>query len=244
VYDVALRLPHAAGYLVAAETEALGRLAADIRRPYVVVLGGAKVADKIGMVGALLDRADLLLIGGAMAFPFLAAQGHHVGASLLEPGSVDAARSCLERAKHDSAKIVLPSDIVAAARRVAEVPTSVVPAHAIPPELMGLDIGPETATNFAARLAGAKTAFWNGPMGVFELPAFAHGTRLVGQALIDSDAYTVVGGGDTTAAVRALGFAESSFGYLSTGGGASLEYLQGATLPGLAVLQDAAAIPA
>jgi phosphoglycerate kinase len=240
VYDVVRRLPHAAGYLVAAETEALGRLAADIQRPYAVVLGGAKVADKIGAVGTLLDRADQILIGGAMAFTFLAAQGHPVGTSLVETDQIDAVRGYLDRARGGGGQIVLPPDIVAAAARADHAPRKVVPAGQIPPDWMGLDIGPETARLFAERLTGAKTIFWNGPMGVFELAPYAAGTRAVAQALIDSGAFTVIGGGDTTAAIRALGFAESAFGYLSTGGGASLDYLQGKDLPGLDALTDSA----
>jgi phosphoglycerate kinase len=244
VYDAPLRLPHAAGYLVVAETTALSRLAGDIQRPYVVVLGGAKVTDKIEMVGALLERADLLLIGGAMAIPFLAAQGYPVGTSALDDTTVQVARGLLERARRGGAEIVLPSDFVAAARRSADAPARVVPVSAIPPDLMALDIGPESARRFVARLAGAKTAFWNGPMGVFEVPVFAEGTRVVARGLIGSGAFTVVGGGDTTAAVRALGFAPESFGYLSTGGGASLEYLEGRELPGLVALSDPAPVPA
>jgi phosphoglycerate kinase len=246
VYDMVRRLPHAAGYLVAAETAALRRLTADIRRPYAVVLGGAKVADKIGAVGALLDRSDQILVGGAMAFTFLAAQGHPVGTSLVEPDQLDAVRGYLERARNNEAhgggaRIVLPPDVVAAAARAEDAPRKVVSASHIPPGWMGLDIGPEAARLFAERLAGAKTIFWNGPMGVFELAPYAAGTRAVAQALIDSGAFTVIGGGDTTAAIRALGFAESAFGYLSTGGGASLDYLQGKDLPGLDALTDSAA---
>ena len=235
VYDVVRRLPHAAGYLVAAETAALRRLAADIRRPYAVVLGGAKVADKIGAVGALLDRSDQILVGGAMAFTFLAAQGHPVGTSLVEPDQLDAVRGYLERARNNEAhglgaRIVLPPDVVAAAARAEDAPRKVVSASHIPPGWMGLDIGPEAARLFAERLAGAKTIFWNGPMGVFELAPYAAGTRAVAQALIDSGAFTVIGGGDTTAAIRALGFAESAFGYLSTGGGAPVRGAQVAEL--------------
>ena len=238
VYDVALRLPHAAGYLVAAETEALGRLAGRIPRPFVVVLGGAKAADKLGMAGALIPRADLIIVAGAMAFTFLVAQGHQVGASRFEADQVDAVRGYLDQAGPGRAEIMLPVNVVAATERSADAPRQVVPATEIPAGWMGLDIGPESARLFAARLAGAKTVFWNGPMGVFELAPFAAGTRTVAQGLIDSGAFTVIGGGDTTAAVRAFGFADSDFGYLSTGGGASLEYLQGKTLPGLAVLAD------
>jgi phosphoglycerate kinase len=205
VYDAPLRLPNAAGYLVVAETSALSRLADDIQRPYVVVLGGAKVADKIEMVDALLERADVLLIGGAMALPFLAAQGHPVGSSALDDSTVAIARGLLERARHGGAEIVLPSDLVAAARKAADSPAQVVPAAAIPPGLMALDIGPESARQFAARLTTARTAFWNGPMGVFELSPFAEGTRALARALIDSGAFTVVGGGDTTAACSPAG---------------------------------------
>jgi phosphoglycerate kinase len=242
VYEIAMRLPNAAGYLLAAETAALGRLAFSIERPYVVVIGGAKVADKLPMVGSLLDNADQILIGGAMAFTFLAAQGYPVGSSLVEPGQIDTVRGYLDPAQRDGAEIVLPADVVVAPNRAADAPPTVVPATAIPPGQMGLDIGPKTASLFAARLATATTVFWNGPMGVSELPAYADGTRAVAQGIIDSGAYSVVGGGDTTAAVRALGFADTAFGYLSTGGGASLEYLQGQTLPGLAALQDDAAV--
>ena len=244
VYDVPLRLPHAAGYLVAAETAALDRLTGDIQRPYVVVLGGAKVADKIGVVGKLITRADTTLIGGAMAFTFLAAQGYPVGASQVEDGQIETVRGYLDQAGRGGGDIVLPADIVVAAGRGADAPRKVVAASEIPPGWMGLDIGPEAARLFAARLAGAKTAFWNGPMGVSEEAPYAAGTRAVAQELIDSGAFTVIGGGDTIAAVHALGFPGSAFGHLSTGGGASLEYLEGKTLPGLAVLDDRAATQA
>jgi len=234
VYDVALRLPHAAGYLVQAEVAALSRLTADIRRPYVVVLGGAKVADKFDAIGSLITAADRILIGGAMAFPFLAARGGKVGTSLLEAGQVDAAGGYLDQAA--PGQIELPSDVIAAAQRTA--PGHVVAADAIPADQMGLDIGPESAARFAASIAEARTIFWNGPMGVFELAPYAGGTQAVAQAIIGSDAFTVVGGGDTGAAIRALGFADDAFGYLSTGGGASLEFIEGKTLPGLAALED------
>ena len=234
VYDVALRLPHAAGYLVQAEVAALSRLTADIRRPYVVVLGGAKVTDKFDAIGSLITAADRILIGGAMAFPFLAARGGKVGTSLLEAGQVDAAGGYLDQAA--PGQIELPSDVIAAAERTA--PGQVVVADAIPADLMGLDIGPESAARFAASIGEARTIFWNGPMGVFELAPYAGGTRAVAQAIVGSDAFTVVGGGDTGAAIRALGFAEDAFGYVSTGGGASLEFIEGKTLPGLAALED------
>ena len=234
VYDVALRLPHAAGYLVQAEVAALSRLTADIRRPYVVVLGGAKVADKFDAIGSLITAADRILIGGAMAFPFLAARGGKVGTSLLEAGQVDAAGGYLDQAA--PGQIELPSDVIAAAQRAA--PGQVVAADAIPADQMGLDIGPESAARFAASIGEARTIFWNGPMGVFELAPYAGGTQAVAQAIIGSGAFTVVGGGDTGAAIRALGFADDAFGYVSTGGGASLEFIEGKTLPGLAALED------
>ena len=236
VYDVALRLPHVAGYLVRAEVAALSRLTADIRRPYVVVLGGAKVADKFDAIGSLIATADRILIGGAMAFPFLAARGGKEGTSLLEAGRIDTAGGYLDRAA--PGQIELPSDVIAAAEPVADTPHEVVAADAIPADQMGLDIGPESAARFAARIAEARTVFWNGPMGVFELAPYAVGTRAVAQAITGSDAFTVIGGGDTDAAIRALGFADDAFGYVSTGGGASLEFIQGKTLPGLAVLEE------
>jgi phosphoglycerate kinase len=234
VYDVAMRLPHAVGYLVRAEAVALRGLITDIRRPYVVVLGGAKVEDKFDAIGDLASVADRILVGGAMAFPFLAAQDHKVGTSLLAVGQVDVARGYLARA---GGTIVLPSDVVVAAERTADAPHEVVAADAIPADRMGLDIGPASARLFSASIRGAGTVFWNGPMGVFELAPYASGTRAVASALISSEAFTVVGGGDTGAAIRELGFRDGSFGYVSTGGGASLEYIRGKTLPGLAVLE-------
>ena len=238
VYDIALRLPHAAGYLVRAEVAALRRLTADIRRPYVVVLGGAKVEDKLEAVDDLIGVADRILIGGAMAFPFLVAQGHKVGTSLLVADQVDPACGYLDRAAQARAEIVLPPDLVVAAGCDADAPHEVVSADAIPADQMGLDIGPESARLFAASIRAAGTVFWNGPMGVFELPPFAGGTKAVARALTASDAFTVVGGGDTGAAIRALGFPDAMFGYVSTGGGASLEFIQGKTLPGLAALEE------
>jgi len=238
VYDVALRLPHCAGYLVRTEAAALRRLTADIRRPYVVVLGGAKVEDKLDAVDDLISMADQILIGGAMAFPFLVAQGHKVGTSLLEADQVDLARGYLDRAARERAEIVLPSDFVVAAGLAADAPHEVVAANAIPADRMGLDIGPTSARLFAASIRGAGTVFWNGPMGVFELGAYANGTRAVASAMTTSEAFTLLGGGDTGAAIHALGFRDSAFGYISTGGGASLEFVQGRTLPGLAVLEE------
>jgi phosphoglycerate kinase len=243
VCDAAARLPHGAGYLIQAETSALQRLTRDIQRPYVVVLGGAKVADKLPVVGGLLGQADQILIGGGMAFTFLAAQGHGVGLSLVE-GDPGVARGYLDRAARSGVDVVLAPDVAVAGGRDAAGPREVVPSAAIPPDKMGLDIGPESARLFAARLATAKTIFWNGPMGVFEIPRFADGSRAVARALADGGAFTVVGGGDTAAAVRALGFPDDAFGHVSTGGGASLEYLEGKTLPGLAALEadDRAAV--
>jgi phosphoglycerate kinase len=235
VYDIALRLPHAAGYLVQAEVAALGRLTASIRRPYLVVLGGAKVTDKFGAFGSLLGAADRILVGGAMAFPFLAALGHPTGTSLLAADQVDAAAACLDKAA--PGQIELPSDLVVAAEVAAAAPHRVVAADAIPAGQMGLDIGPQTAARFAAALGKAATVFWNGPMGVFELAPYAAGTRAVARAMTEGTAFTVAGGGDTGAALRALGIAEEAFGHVSTGGGASLEFIEGRTLPGLAVLE-------
>jgi phosphoglycerate kinase len=238
VYDVALRLPCAAGYLVQAEAVALRRLTGDIRRPYVVVLGGAKVADKFSAIASLIAAADQILVGGAMAFPFLAAKGYKVGTSLLEASQVDIAAGYLEQAARAGTEIVLPSDVLVAAEPAPDTPHQVVAADAIPEHQMGLDIGPESAALFAATIRSAGTVFWNGPMGVFELPRFADGTKAVARALTASDAFTVVGGGDTGAAIRALGFPDAMFAYVSTGGGASLEFIQGKTLPGLAALEE------
>jgi phosphoglycerate kinase len=237
VYDVAFRLPHAAGYLVNAETAALGQLTRDIRRPYVVVLGGAKVADKLPVVDALLSRADRVLIGGAMASTFLAAQGYQVGRSLLE-GDVGAARGYLAKAAASGVELVLPLDFVVAPERSADSPEHIVAATSIPADQLALDIGPETRELFATKLADARTTFWNGPLGVFELPQFADGTLAVARAIAANSGFTMVGGGDTAAAVRSLGFGAADFDHISTGGGASLEFLEGITLPGLAALES------
>jgi phosphoglycerate kinase len=235
VYDVAQRLPHAAGDLVRREVDVLARLTDDPARPYVVVLGGSKVSDKLAVIDSLLPKVDRLLVGGGMCFTFLAAQGHTVGDSLLEPDQIDACRRFL-----DTGKVFLPSDVVVAADVSADADTDVVAADAIPDGRKGLDIGPDTVVAFAEQLDGAATVFWNGPMGVFELPPFAAGTRGVAEAIAGlgaKGALTVVGGGDSAAAVRALGIDESKFGHISTGGGASLEYLEGKSLPGLIVLE-------
>jgi phosphoglycerate kinase len=235
VFDVAERLPHYAGRLVARELDVLTRLTTDPERPYVVVLGGSKVSDKLAVIEALLPKVDRLLIGGGMCFTFLAAQGHGVGASLLETDQVDTCRRLLAEARD---KIVLPVDIVCADRFAADAETSVTPADAIPDDLMGLDVGPLTVDLFTAELVDARTVFWNGPMGVFELAPFQSGTRGVAEAVGAVDGLSVVGGGDSAAAVRQLGLDESAYGHISTGGGASLEYLEGRELPGLAVLAN------
>jgi phosphoglycerate kinase len=241
VYDVAQRLPHAMGGLVATELEVMKRLTESPERPYVVVLGGSKVSDKLGVIDNLLGTADKLLIGGGMVFTFLKAQGLEVGRSLLEEDQLDTCRSYLQRAEESGVEIVLPTDIVvdtAFPSGDREPQPRVVPAGEIPADALGLDIGPEAAAAFAAELADARTVFWNGPMGVFEVAAFAEGTRVVAQALTEVDGLSVVGGGDSAAAVRALGFDEAAFGHISTGGGASLEYLEGKELPGIKVLED------
>lgn len=235
VYELALRLPHAAGDLVRTEVDVLDRLTQDPARPYVVVLGGSKVSDKLPVIQALLPKVDRLLIGGGMCFTFLAAQGHDVGGSLLEADQVDTCRDLLAEAGD---RIVLPVDIVVAEALVADAQLQVVPADQIPGDRKGLDVGPRTAAAFGEHLKDAKTVFWNGPMGVFELAPFAAGTRGIAQAVADVDGFTVVGGGDSAAAVRQLGLDESAYSHVSTGGGASLEYLEGKQLPGLAVLED------
>jgi phosphoglycerate kinase len=238
VYDVAKRLPHAMGGLVAAEINVLRRLTESPERPYVVVLGGSKVSDKLGVIDNLLGKADKLLIGGGMVFTFLKAQGHEVGKSLLEEDQVPTVLGYLERAQASGVEIVLPTDIVVADSFGDEASARVVAASEIPADALGLDIGPESGAAFADAIRPARTVFWNGPMGVFEQPAFAEGTRAVAQALTEIDGLSVVGGGDSAAAVRALGFDEASFGHISTGGGASLEYLEGKELPGITVLEN------
>lgn len=243
VYDLPARLPHAAGLLIATEVGVLKKLTEEVARPYAVVLGGAKVSDKLGVIDHLLERADRILIGGGMLFTFLKAQGHEVGKSLVQEDQLQTVAEYLERAKAKGVEFVLPLDIVGAPsfpdlkNPVAGNPVTVT-VDAFPGDLMGLDIGPETRKLFAAKLADTATVFWNGPMGVFEHPDYAEGTRAVAQALVDSPAFSVVGGGDSAAAVRILGFDENAFGHISTGGGASLEYLEGKTLPGLAALED------
>ena len=240
VYDIALRLPHAAGRLIASEVSVLQRLTRGDERPYVVVLGGSKVSDKLGVIETFLGKADRILIGGGMVYTFLAAMGYGVGSSLLEPDLVEQCRGYIAQAQAVGVDLVLPTDIVVADRFASDAESTVVSVDAIPNDWMGLDIGPESAQTFGGALSDAATVFWNGPMGVFEFDAFASGTRSVAQAMASSSAFTVVGGGDSAAAVRHLGFADEQFGYISTGGGASLEYLEGRELPGLSVLEDKA----
>jgi phosphoglycerate kinase len=238
VYDLARRLPSAAGTLVKAEVEVLKRLTQDPARPYVVVLGGAKVSDKLAVIANLVKTADTLVIGGGMVFTFLAAQGYEVGQSLLEQDQVEAVRGYLDDAAAGGKQIVLPSDIVVAPEFKADAAPTVVAADAMPADQIGLDIGPDSARVFASVISSARTVFWNGPMGVAEWESFAAGTTAVAQALTEVDGLSVVGGGDSAAAVRDLGFADDTFGHISTGGGASLEYLEGKTLPGLDVLDE------
>ena len=236
VYDVAKLLPHAAGYLVAAEIEVLKKLTQSPERPYGVVLGGAKVSDKIGVISNLLDKVNVLAIGGGMLFTFLAAQGKEIGKSLVETDLIPTVKELLSRAQELGVKILLPTDIIVAPEFSADATPTTVSADSIPADQMGLDIGPETAASFAAAISECKTVFWNGPMGVFEFPNFANGTKVVAQALTSVSGISVVGGGDSAAAVRKLGFKDSQFGYISTGGGASLEYLEGKELPGIVAL--------
>jgi phosphoglycerate kinase len=243
VYDLPARLPHYAGYLIATEVGVLRKLTEDVQRPYVVVLGGAKVSDKLAVIDQLLGKADRLLIGGGMAYTFLKAKGYEVGKSLLQEDQIPAVTEYMERAEKSGVELLLPVDAVVSPdfpdlKTKAPAKTTAVAADAIPADQEALDIGPETRKLYAAKLADAATVFWNGPMGVFEHPDFAGGTKAVAQALTESEGFTVVGGGDSAAAVRTLGFDESAFGHISTGGGASLEYLEGKTLPGLAALED------
>ena len=238
VYDVAKLLPSAAGLLVAKEVEVLQRLTVTPERPYVVVLGGAKVADKLAVIDNLLKTADTLIVGGGMAYTFLKSKGYEVGTSLLDAEKVDVVAGYLEQATATGKQLLLPVDVVVAPAFGPEGPATVVDADAIPSDQMGLDIGPKSAELFAEAIRGAATVFWNGPMGVFEMDLFAAGTQTVAKALTECQGLTVVGGGDSAAAVRQLGFTDDQFGHISTGGGASLEYLEGKELPGLAVLEE------
>jgi phosphoglycerate kinase len=237
VFDLPKLLPHAAGKLVAAEVEVLKKLTQNPERPYGVVLGGAKVSDKLGVIENLLGKVDVLAIGGGMVFTFLKAQGKEIGTSLVEAEMLEVVTGLIATAEKNGVKLLLPTDIVVAPTFSADATPTLVSADAIPADQMGLDIGPVSAAAFAAEIVKCKTLFWNGPMGVFEFPNFAAGTKVIAQALTEVSGISVVGGGDSAAAVRALGFADSQFGYISTGGGASLEYLEGKELPGLRALE-------
>ncbi|MGK3203578.1 phosphoglycerate kinase [Amycolatopsis sp. MEPSY49] len=238
VYEVASVLPAYAGGLVLAELDVLKKLTDDVKRPYVVVLGGAKVSDKLGVIANLLTKVDRLLVGGGMAYTFLKAQGHEVGQSLLQADQLDQVKGFLAEAEKRGVELVLPVDVLAATEFSADAEHEAVDATAIPADRQGLDIGPRSRELFASKLADAQTVFWNGPMGVFEFEAFSGGTRAVAEALVKSDAFTVVGGGDSAAAVRQLGLPEDGFSHISTGGGASLEYLEGKELPGVTALEE------
>jgi len=238
VYEVASVLPAYAGGLVLAELDVLKKLTDDVQRPYVVVLGGAKVSDKLGVIANLLTKVDRLIVGGGMAYTFLKAQGHEVGQSLLQADQLDQVKGFLAEAEKRGVELVLPVDVLAATEFAADAENEAVDATAIPADRQGLDIGPRSRELFASKLADAKTVFWNGPMGVFEFEAFSGGTRAVAEALVKSDAFTVVGGGDSAAAVRQLGLPEDGFSHISTGGGASLEYLEGKELPGVVALEE------
>jgi len=241
VYDVAQRLPHAIGGLVQAEIEVLKRLIESPERPFVVVLGGAKVSDKLGVIESLLKIADTLLIGGGMSYTFLAAQGHEVGKSLLDVDRLELVKGYLEQAQERGVEIVLPTDVVVATEFSPDAEHKIVPADQIPSDMEGMDIGPVTRETFAAKIADARTVFWNGPVGVFEMAPFAEGNMAVARAVVavtKTGALTVIGGGDSAAAVRQFGFSDDQFGHISTGGGASLEYVEGKVLPGLTVLED------
>jgi phosphoglycerate kinase len=236
VYDLPALLPNAPGFLVQAEVEVLKKLTQSPQRPYGVVLGGAKVSDKIGVISNLLTKVDVMAIGGGMVFTFLAASGKEIGTSLVETDLIPTVKELIATAQSKGVKLVLPTDIVVASEFKQDSAPTLVSADSIPANQMGLDIGPESAGAFATEIKECKTVFWNGPMGVFEFPNFAHGTKVVAQALTEVAGISVVGGGDSAAAVRALGFKDSDFGYISTGGGASLEYLEGKVLPGLQAL--------
>jgi phosphoglycerate kinase len=236
VFDLPKLLPHVAGTLVAAEVEVLKKLTQNPERPYGVVLGGAKVSDKIGVISNLLGKVDVMAIGGGMVFTFLAAQGKEIGTSLVETDLIETVKGLIKQASDSGVNLVLPTDILVAPKFASDAPATLVAADSIPADQMGLDIGPDSAESFATAIRSCNTVFWNGPMGVFEFSAFASGTKVVAQALTEVTGISVVGGGDSAAAVRALGFADSAFGYISTGGGASLEYLEGKELPGLTAL--------
>ncbi|MDV6237959.1 phosphoglycerate kinase [Trueperella sp. HMSC08B05] len=238
VYDIAKKLPSAAGELVFKEIDSLSKATKDPARPYTVILGGSKVSDKLGVIDNLLDKADRLLIGGGMAYTFLKAKGNEVGTSLLEEDFVEKAGEYLKKAREAGVEILVPVDNVTAPEFNADAPASIYDTGEMPADEMGLDIGPKTREGYAAAIADSKTIVWNGPMGVFEFPAFANGTKAIAEAMEKAEGFTIVGGGDSAAAVRTLGFDEAKFNHISTGGGASLEYLEGKELPGIAVLED------
>jgi phosphoglycerate kinase len=237
VYDLPKLMPHCVGRLIYEEMRILNTLATDPDRPYGVILGGAKVSDKIGVISNLLDRVDILAIGGGMVFTFLAAQGFEIGNSLVDRDQIDKVKELIERAEQRGVRLLLPDDVVVAPNFAADSPPTVVSADQIPADQIGLDIGPKSAARYAKELEDCRTVFWNGPMGVFEFPAFANGTRTIAQALAQLPGLSVIGGGDSAAAIRLLGFDEEQFGYISTGGGASLEFLEGKELPGIQVLE-------
>ena len=238
VYELPNLLPNVAGRLIVAEVEVLKKLTVDPVRPYAVVLGGAKVADKIGVISNLLEKVDVLAIGGGMAFTFISALGHEIGKSMVDLELVDDVKAIIKRANDLNVKLLLPTDVVVAPDFSKDSPASIVSISNIPVDQIGLDIGPDSAKAYALALQGCETVFWNGPMGVFEFPAFANGTKAVAQALSEISGFCVVGGGDSAAAIRTMGFDDAQFGYISTGGGASLEYLEGKLLPGLVALES------
>ena len=238
VYELPNLLPNVAGRLIEAEVAVLKKLTVDPVRPYAVVLGGAKVADKIGVISNLLEKVDLLAIGGGMVFTFIRALGHEIGKSMVDLDLIDDVKAIIKRADELNVKLLLPTDVVVAPAFSKDSPASIVSISNIPVDQIGLDIGPDSAKAYALALQGCQTVFWNGPMGVFEFPAFANGTKVVAQALSEISGFCVVGGGDSAAAIRTMGFDDAQFGYISTGGGASLEYLEGKLLPGLVALES------
>jgi len=238
VYDLPKLLPHCVGRLIYEEMRILNTLATDPDRPYGVILGGAKVSDKIGVISNLLDRVDILAIGGGMVFTFLAAQGKEIGNSLVDREQIPQVQELIARAAQRGVRLLLPEDVVVAPKFAADSPATVVSVDSIPADQIGLDIGPKSAARYAKELEDCRTVFWNGPMGVFEFPAFANGTKVIAQALAELPGLSVIGGGDSAAAIRLLGFDEEQFGYISTGGGASLEFLEGKELPGIQVLES------
>ena len=238
VYELPKLLPNVAGRLISAEVEVLKKLTENPARPYAVVLGGAKVSDKIGVIANLIEKVDVLAIGGGMVFTFISALGHEIGKSMVDVELIENVKGLIKRAEELNVKLLLPTDVVVAPTFSKEAPATVVSVNNIPVNQMGLDIGPDSAKAYALALQGCETVFWNGPMGVFEFPAFANGTRAVAQALSEISGFCVVGGGDSAAAIRTMGFDDEQFGYISTGGGASLEYLEGKRLPGLIALES------